>query len=86
MEVTFSGMVTSVSPVQPEKAELPMEVTLSFKDTCSKDVFPLNKDVTLLQSKVTFFMFVQPLNTEDPVEVGEHLTSTEVKPVQFWNA
>ena len=29
MEVTLSGMVTSVRPLQPEKAYLPMEVTLS---------------------------------------------------------
>ena len=28
MEVTLLGMVTEVRPVQPEKAELPMVVTL----------------------------------------------------------
>ena len=40
MEVTLAGMVTLVSPVQPENAESPMEVTLAGMVTLVSPVQP----------------------------------------------
>ena len=42
MLVTFSGIVTSVKPLQPLNAELPMFVTLPGSVTSVKPLQPLN--------------------------------------------
>ena len=62
MLVTLLGMVIEDTPVQPEKAELPIAVTSSPIITSCIAVFPLNQLPISLQFNVTEVSPLQPEN------------------------
>ena len=82
MYLTLLPIVTEVKPLQPEKAELPMDVTPSPIIISLMDVIPLNQELTFLQLIVTEVKPLQPSKAKYPMEVTLVGMVNDVKPLQ----